>query len=80
MNIRRAIDIAREIADQPNVLVDRSVLLSRANDATTYQLAKAFMIPQTFIAHFASDWNDKNTYAGLSFAINSRIDEERSHA
>ena len=48
--------------------------------ATTYQLAKAFMIPQTFIAHFASDWNDKNTYAGLSFAINSRIDEERTHA
>ena len=33
MNIRRAIEIAREIVDQPNVLVERSVLLSRVNDA-----------------------------------------------
>lgn len=49
----------------------------RAAGATTYQLAKAFMIPQSFIAHFTSDWNDKNTYAGLSFEVNSKIDEER---
>ena len=33
MNIRRAIEIAREIADQPNVLVARQDLLSRANGA-----------------------------------------------
>lgn len=43
----------------------------RTAGATTYQLAKAFMIPQIFISHFMSDWNDKNTYAGLSYAMNS---------
>lgn len=43
----------------------------RTAGATTYQLAKAFMIPQIFIAHFTSDWNDRNTYAGLSYAVNS---------
>lgn len=47
----------------------------RAAGATTYQLAKAFMIPQMFISHFTSDWNDRNTYAGLSYAVNSERDK-----
>ena len=47
--------------------------------ATPYQLAKAFMISQTFASHFISDWNDRNTYAGLSFLVNSKIDREASH-
>ena len=51
----------------------------RGAGATPYQLAKAFMIPQTFVTHFISDWNDRNTYAGLSFLINSKIDGEASH-
>lgn len=49
----------------------------RSVGATTYQIAKAFMIPQTFISHFSSDWNDRNTYAGLSYQINTEIDKER---
>lgn len=48
----------------------------RAAGATTYQLAKAFMIPQMFISHFTSDWNDRNTYAGLSFQINSQLNKK----
>ena len=47
----------------------------RAMGATTYQLAKAFMIPQMFISHFTSDWNDRNTYAGLSYAVNTERKE-----
>lgn len=42
--------------------------------ATCYQIAKAFMVPQTLVNHFMSDWNDKNTYAGLSYQLNSTCD------
>lgn len=57
----------------------RPQLLSlRDRGATSYQIAKVFMIPQVFVEHFfVDDRVGATSYAGLSYRVNGDVTRER---